>query len=296
MQKEIIATITGQRADIGEFKINRIVGTRNVRSVGPIVFLDHATPMIKTSGIPALPDGHAAHPHRGIATFGYVISGEIEHFDSRGNHGVVGAGGAQWMKAGNGIIHDEGLSQHFQKTGGTMHMLQFWLNLPPENKTEEPAYTKLAPDEIPEILLAGNDAKLRVLIGSYRKLVSKITTYNPQFIYELWLEANAECTVEIQAGSESAAYLTEGEAEIAGTAIKTGVLAMIKLEGELLKIKNNSVRHARIFIFGGERYNDPIVAEGPFVMNSHEEISRAYLDYQNGKYGEIDYEKSSDLT
>jgi redox-sensitive bicupin YhaK (pirin superfamily) len=290
MEKEIASTIVGQRADIGDFKIYRIVGNRQVRAVGPIVFLDHAAPMEKTpKKHPVLLNGTGAHPHRGIATFGYVISGEIEHSDSRGNHGIVGPGGAQWMKAGNGIIHDEGMSAHFQATGGTMHMLQFWVNLPAKNKTDEPAYKKLQTHEIPEISLADGEAKLRVLIGDYQGIVSEIETYSPQFIYELQLQPGTEYKVELQPDWESAVYITDGEADIAGAKINTGTLAVLKTGGEFIRLKNEGTALARTFIFGGAHYGEPILSEGPFVMNNQAEIAQAYSDYHTGKYGKINY-------
>src|SRR5687767_4729184 len=107
MKKKTTITYKGQRADVAHFKVMRMLPNRYVRTVGPFFFLDYMLPLELQPKKAELPDGSFAHPHRGIATFTYLLSGKVEHFDSRGNHGITSTGGAQWMNSGNGIIHDE---------------------------------------------------------------------------------------------------------------------------------------------------------------------------------------------
>lgn len=117
MNRKIEFTYRGQQGRIGEMTIMHMLPNSRIQSVGPFVMSDLMQRMHFKARVPQYPDGHGAHPHRGIATFTYVLHGELEHFDSRGHHGIVNDGGGQWMNAGNGIIHDENFSQAFQKQG-----------------------------------------------------------------------------------------------------------------------------------------------------------------------------------
>src|SRR5215467_9049485 len=131
MKKKISFSTRGQRADIGEYKIHRMLPNRYADAVGPFVFLDHALPNKRSPNEPKkFANGTGAHPHRGIATLTYLFNGEADHRDSRGHHAFVRSGGAQWMKAGNGIIHDEVVNADPESEDRLTHVLQFWINLP----------------------------------------------------------------------------------------------------------------------------------------------------------------------
>src|SRR5688572_2301661 len=137
MKKQIKLTARGQRADIGSYKINRIIPNMYVDAIGPFVFLDHLMPAKHSADEKRMEvDGTGAHPHRGIATLTYVINGEADHNDSKGHHALVRTGGVQWMKAGNGIIHDESINVDSTTTDLLTHGMQFWINLPAKNKAE----------------------------------------------------------------------------------------------------------------------------------------------------------------
>src|SRR5437016_4249741 len=128
MKKQISFSTQGQRADIGEYKINRMLPNRYADAVGPFVFLDHILPSKHPAGEQTKKaNGTGAHPHRGIATLTYLLHGEAEHFDSQGGHAWVHSGGAQWMKAGNGIIHDEAVNADSQTNDLLTHGMQFWI-------------------------------------------------------------------------------------------------------------------------------------------------------------------------
>jgi redox-sensitive bicupin YhaK (pirin superfamily) len=135
MKKGTSFSTQGQRADIGDLTINRILPNRYADAVGPFVFLDHIVPKLQPADMDS---GTGAHPHRGIATLSYIIEGEDEHFDSAGNYAKVHSGGVQWMKAGNGIVHDETLNVDSHTDTNRTHAFQFWINLPAKNKAEKP--------------------------------------------------------------------------------------------------------------------------------------------------------------
>ena len=143
MKKKTSFSTKGQRADIGDLTIYRRLANRYTDAVGPFVFLDHIAPKLHSSVINT---GTGAHPHRGIATLSYIIEGEDEHFDSAGNYAKVFSGGIQWMKAGNGIMHDETLNVDSRQKNNRTHAFQFWINLPSKNKAEKPEYLAVAFD------------------------------------------------------------------------------------------------------------------------------------------------------
>jgi redox-sensitive bicupin YhaK (pirin superfamily) len=289
MQKKIAITYHGQMSQVGELKVKRLLPNRYTRTVGPFFFLDYLVPTIIEPKKAERPNGEHAHPHRGIATFTYLFNGELEHFDSRGHQGIVGAGGAQWMKAGNGIIHDENPTGRFQESGGLMHGMQFWINLPAMNKAEPPEYLAVQNEDFPVVLLPDNNGQLKVLIGAYDNLKSPVQTYTRQFNYHLKLNPKASFKLTPHPDFESALFIPSGELNVNGAKHGNGELLVFEITGEEIEITNTNDTIVDIIIFGGEGYTEPIIAEGPFVMNSQLGIAEAYRDYANGKYGEISY-------
>lgn len=289
MKKKISFSARGQRADIGDITIYRILPNRYAEAVGPFVFLDHIAPVEQPPGKPRMKEGTGAHPHRGIATLTYVLNGEGEHFDSRGNHAKVFSGGIQWMKAGNGIIHDETMNPDSQTGDPTMHGFQFWINLPGKEKAEEPEYLSVNANEIPVIQLSENSGWLKVIAGQYEGQVSKIPGYSRQYLYHIHLNEGKRFSLPTEAGLEYAAFLPRHSVTINDTAFDAGEFIEFGREEGIIEIINTSGAAADIILFGGENYAEPIVAHGPFVMNTMQEIAAAYNDFHAGKYGKINY-------
>lgn len=293
MKKKISFSTQGQRADIGEYIINRILPNRYADAVGPFVFLDHALPIKHSPDAPhKVVNGKGAHPHRGIATLTYILNGEAEHLDSRGHHAKVESGGAQWMKAGNGIIHDEVVNID-PKTGDLLtHAFQFWINLPSRQKAELPQYLPIQASEVPQKKLSEGRGWIKVIVGEFENLVSKIPNYSKQFLYHLHVEAGKQFFLQTEKGCEYAAFLPLHNALINDTEFIKGEFIEFDREEGTIEISNKSEGGIDIIVFGGERYTEPIVASGPFVMNAQAEISLAYKDFHAGKYGEISYSKT----
>lgn len=289
MKKKISFSAQGHRADIGKIPIHRILPNRYADAVGPFVFLDHLGPFERFPGEASMQRGTGAHPHRGIATLTYILHGEGEHFDSRGNHAKVFSGGIQWMKAGNGIIHDETMNPDSQTGNPLMHGFQFWINLPPKVKKEDPEYLSVNANEIPQIQLPSNSGWLKVIVGEYEKLVSKIPNYARQYLYHIHLNEGKQFSIPTEKGLEYAAFLPQHDIIINDTKFNAGDFIEFDREEGSIQISNPSTTAADIILFGGEKYNEPIVAQGPFVMNTHEEIAAAYNDFHSGKYGKITY-------
>ena len=298
MKKKISFTTKGQRADIGEYIINRILPNRYADAVGPFVFLDHALPIKHSHDEPIKKvNGSGAHPHRGIATLTYILNGEADHHDSKGHQAKVSSGGAQWMKAGNGIIHDEVVNVDPKTTDLLTHAFQFWINLPSKQKAEPPEYLSVQASEVPQQMLSDKRGWIKVIVGEYENLVSKIPNYSKQFLYHIHLEAGKQFSMTTEKGFEYAAFLPLQNAVINDTEFGEGeFIEFDRIEGTI-EINNlpdrqagNSEAGIDIILFGGEKYTEPIVAQGPFVMNTQEEIVQAYRDFHNGKYGQINYQ------
>lgn len=290
MTKSIIAQVGGTNARVGKLLVNRLLPSRMVAAVGPFVFLDHVYPTRFEPQVPRAPTGDTAHPHRGIATFTYVLSGALEHYDSAGHHGVVAAGGAQWMKAGRGVVHDENPSLDFQATGGVLHALQFWLNLPARHKADAPAYLALHATAVPQVLLPEAAGTLRVLLGALGDAASPVPASSPQFLYHLQLSPKARFTLATHAGLDYAAFVPAHSVQINGQPYGQSELVLFGAEVGPITFTNPSIEPASVLVFGGEPIAEPLVVQGPFVMNSHAEIATAYDDFFAGEYGQIHYE------
>lgn len=292
MKKKISFSAQGQRADIGSISIYRMLPNRYADAVGPFVFLDHIGPAKHAADEPVQKNGNGAHPHRGIATLTYLLNGEEEHFDSKGNYGKVNSGGIQWMKAGNGIIHDGNFNVDPQTNDLITHGFQFWINLPSKNKIEPPQHLAIQSNEVPQQKLSDNSGWIKVIAGEYENLVSKIPSYSRQFLYHIHLEAGKQFSISTENGLEYAALLPERNAVINGTEYKAGEFIEFDRNGGTIEISNNSKDAIDIILFGGETYPEPIVAQGPFVMNSEAEIAQAYRDFHAGKYGQMNYNRN----
>jgi len=284
MKKQISFSGKGSRADIGHITIFRILPNRYADAVGPFVFLDHIAPKIEAY---TTDNGTGAHPHRGIATLTYVLNGEDKHADSAGNRATVFSGGVQWMKAGSGIIHDEILSHDTKTDNRLTHGFQFWINLPAINKAEKPEYLAIQGDEVPQKSLPDQGGWIKIVAGNYEDLCSAIPDYTNQFIYHIHLKSGKQFTLNTPDGLEVAAFLPLMGAIVNDLEFESGeFIEFDKNEGSI-EIKNNGETPIDIILFGGEKYTEAIVAQGPFVMNTKQEIAEAYRDFYDGKYGKI---------
>ena len=191
------------------------------------------------------------------------------------------------MKAGNGIVHNEILNTDSQTGEMLTQGFQIWINLPSKIKAETPEYVSIDAQDVPKLILADKKGWLKVIVGEYQNLKSKIPTYSKQFLYHIHLETGKHFSIETEKGLEYAVLLPEHYAVINHTDCKKGTLIEFDRDGGTIEISNNSKSTIDILLFGGEKYDEPIVAQGPFIMNTHNEIAQAYSDFYEGKYGEI---------
>ncbi len=273
--------VVSQVAPVGTFTVRRALPFRERHSVGPWVFLDHFGPFRVKPG----EDGVGPHPHAGIETVTYLLSGRNEHRDSAGHAGIVSKGGAQWMTAGRGVVHAERpLAENEEEL--TLHGIQLWTSLPRALKTMQPRYQRIAAESIPARTAAG--ATVRVVAGEFAGEVGPAATLMPLFLWHVSVEAGHAFEAAIPAGFEAAAYVIDGEARIGESRAKTGHLAVFAGTDGALRIENAGTGTLEAMVLGGAPAEGPLVFHGPFVMNSVEQVRAAEVAYRTGRMGTLD--------
>ncbi|MEZ6113075.1 MAG: pirin family protein, partial [Pirellulaceae bacterium] len=247
----------------------------------PFLLLDYAGP--HTFEPAAKARGVGEHPHRGFETVTIVYQGELEHRDSSGSHGTIGAGDVQWMTAASGVVHEEYHSQRFTREGGTLEMIQLWVNLPAKEKMSAPRYQGLLDSHIPRIDLPGDAGMVRVIAGNGLGIKGAAVTVTPINLWDVQLAAAAEAELSLPENHTALVVVQSGLVKVNGEAVKAVELAELSRAGTRLQLV--SAEPARLLILTGQPIGEPIVGHGPFVMNSREEIATAIQDYQRGAMG-----------
>lgn len=252
--------------------------------MNPFLLLDYAGP---TRFTPTdRPHGVGEHPHRGFETVTIVYQGELEHRDSAGNHGTIGPGEVQWMTAASGVVHEEKHQKEFAKHGGILEAVQLWVNLPKAYKMSSPAYQTLLKEKIPLIRLADDSGYVRVIAGDYHGMKGPARTFTPINLYDIHLKAGHRTELMLPAGYNTGVFLLSGGIVMnASHALKTAELAVLETHGEQIMIAAHE--DTTLLVLNGEPICEPIARQGPFVMNTKEELMQAFNDYQTGKMGHL---------
>ncbi len=253
--------------------------TRRLNHIDPFLFLNHhgfQTYPAQNNGLPFGP-----HPHRGMETVTFILDGDIMHEDSGGHKEVIGPGGIQYMTAGRGLIHSEVSSPEFKQNGGDLEILQLWLNLPASLKMTEPRYVGKQEEEMVVIDLE-NGSRLQLIFGAWEGSEASFVSSYPIFLSTLYLKGGSTFKKVIPASETILCYVVRGKARVNGMEVDLRELVDFNNEGEEVTIETSE---DVVIIFGhANSFHEPIVAQGPFVMNSEQEIRQAYLDYQQGKF------------
>ena len=221
------------------------------------------------------PKGFEEHPHRGMQTVTVVLEGAIEHRDHTGAHGVLKAGDVQWMTAGHGVLHSE--MPHGREIA---HTLQLWLNLPRKMKMIPARYQDQRLSETPTRLIAGGE--VRVYAGRSGDVNHGHGSDYPMSLLDIRLSKGAELKQEVSTRDRGFVYVLDGSATIGGKEVAKGGVAWFDPgAGDELSIAARA--DFRGLLFAGEPIHEPVVAYGPFVMNTKQEIQQAFMDYQAGR-------------
>lgn len=268
------------RDDIGDLVTRRPIPSRELNNIGAFLFLNHHGPQTYQPNNRGLPFG--PHPHRGFETVTFILEGELAHRDSAGHESIIEAGGVQWMTAGSGLVHEEVSPERFKRSGGPMEILQLWVNLPARLKMTAPAYTGVQKDVIPAIVSDEGRATLNLISGDWRGQTGPVTSLTGIFMSTLDLKAEGRIVFEGLSGRDVFFYVARGDVAVNGVDAAKWQLVEFG-EGDLIDIEATT---ESIVLFGhAEALREPIVAHGPFVMNTVQEIHQAYADFQAGKFG-----------
>jgi quercetin 2,3-dioxygenase len=251
--------------------------------LSPFLLLDYAGPARFEPSDRAR--GVGEHPHRGFETVTIVYQGEVAHRDSTGAGGTIGPGDVQWMTAASGVLHDEFHSPEFTRNGGTLEMVQLWVNLPARDKMSAPGYQHLAQADIPEVPLANDAGRLRVIAGDYDGRRGAAKTFTPVDVWDVRLRAGHDAAFALQRGRTAAMVVLRGDVTVNGEAASGPRLVVLEREGEEVLVEATS--DATLLILSGEPLQEPVVGHGPFVMNSEREIHQAMLDFSRGRFGRM---------
>jgi len=254
------------------------------RELSPFLLLDYAAPYQFPAGNEKR--GVGGHPHKGFETVTIAYQGEVQHRDSSGGGGKIGAGDVQWMTAGNGIVHEEFHSQDFTRKGGTFQMAQLWVNLRAKDKSAKAGYQTLLKAQIPNITLPQEAGTVRVIAGDYNGRKGAAKTFSPINLWDVNLSAGKSVELPLPDGHTTTFLVLSGEVEVDGERdAGEGDLAIFARAGDGITVKAKT--DAKLLVMGGEPFDEPVVGHGPFVMNSRAEIQQAFEDYQLGRMGEI---------
>jgi redox-sensitive bicupin YhaK (pirin superfamily) len=286
IMKKLITSIEGKNVKVGDLLVNRLLPAEAASNVGPFLLLDHGYPVTYNPGTPSFQPLNE-HPHKGLVAFTYVIKGEVEHFDSFGNHEIVAEGGAHWLSAGNGIMHGERVSAHVVQSGGTLHAIQFWTNIPAAHKSDTPRYEALHDSAFPIAPLPDHSGVIRVLLGKCGSLQSSVETLSQEFLYRVTLNAKSEFRMIAGGGIKTAVFIPDNPVVVNGELAGGSELLILENTIEEIVLRNPGITNTDAFVLGGPEPAETLVVQGPFVMNSQKEIAEAYRDFFAGKYGTI---------
>lgn len=256
-------------------KLVRVIGHADVRDFDPFLMLDafdSKNPADYTQGFPF-------HPHRGIETVTYLISGCIEHRDSMGNKGTISDGSCQWMTAGSGVIHQE-----MPKAAPHMLGLQLWINLPQKDKMAEPAYRDLQSAKIPKVVK--DNATVGIISGSYDGVSSSFTgEYVKTLLLDVDLKADSEWTLPVPKEDTVFLYVVDGAARFEEGGKLTGAKnAVLLSDGDTVRVRTGKDEGVRFVLFSAKPLKEDVAWGGPIVMNTREELHHAFAEISDGTF------------
>lgn len=273
----------------GGFLVRRPFPQASFSEFDPFLLLDEMGPM---DVAPGEAKGAPDHPHRGFETVTYLLSGEMEHKDSRGHAGRLTPGDVQWMTAGAGVVHSEMPSSEFQREGGRMHGFQLWVNLPQRDKMTKPRYQEIPRAQIPQVTSEDGLVTVRIIAGEAMGQHAVIETHTPIVYLHYSIEPGGVVTQSVPAEYNAFAYLVEGAGLFGGASERAndGQMVMFAQDGEQIRIENPADAQTRleVLLIAGVPLNEPVARYGPFVMNTEREIRQAFEDYARGRMGAIE--------
>ena len=269
----------------GGFIVHRPFPTRMLMDFDPFLLLDEMGPV---DYAPGEAKGAPDHPHRGFETVTYVLEGEFGHKDSAGHSGTLRKGDVQWMTAGAGVVHSEMPDPSFVATGGRVHGLQVWVNLPRRDKMIAPRYQDMPSASIPVAASADGNVRVKVIAGEALGVKAPIETRTPILYQHFTLQPGASIVHPVPRDFRVFAYGLSGKGLYGEARREADARTMVVFgdDGATVTLAAGD-EPLDVLLLGGVPLNEPVVRYGPFVMNTEDEIRQAVIDYQAGRMGQI---------
>jgi len=261
------------REDFGELVTRHPIPSPSLERLDPFLLLNHHGPQRFPPHNGGLPFG--PHPHRGFETVTFIVDGELLHRDSEGHESVIGAGGVQWMTAGRGVTHAEVSPPEFLERGGDLDMLQLWINLPARLKMTEPKYTGLQREAIPSFSAGG--ATVHLIAGDWNGERGPVESLTGVTMMRVDLSRGARITLPAPAPRTVLLYMVRGAIQIGGSVADTFNLVDLNDDGDAVTVE--AVGGALLLFGHADPIREPVVAYGPFVMSTQQEILQAIRDF-----------------
>jgi quercetin 2,3-dioxygenase len=271
------------RDDIGDLRTVRPLPGPDLEQIDPFLFLNHHGPQTYAPRNGGLPFG--PHPHRGFETVTFILDGELAHLDSGGGESIIRAGGIQWMTAGRGLVHAEVSPEDFKRSGGPLEILQLWANLPSRLKMADPKYVGLQAGDIPQIVEDGGLVTVHLISGAWQGQPAPIQSLTDVHMTTLFMSAGGRVSAPVAPGRNVFLYVVRGDISVRDQPVSAFHLVELRNDGDTVEIIATS---DAVLLFGhAAPLGEPVVAHGPFVMNTREEIRQAIADYQAGRFGTL---------
>lgn len=264
---------------------NFIPGNMGMERMDPFIMMDYNskfyfTPSERQRGVDV-------HPHRGFETVTIAYKGKVAHHDSTGNSGVIGEGDVQWMTAGSGILHKEYHEEEFSKRGGDFQMVQLWVNLPAKYKMTPPAYQAIENKDIPVVVSEDGKAEAGIIAGHLGETKGAAKTFSPMQLFNIRMQEGGTFTVSSPEDYSTGLLCLSGNVVVNDDkTLNENHFAVFAKTGTDITLR--ATADSVLLYLSGQPLREPIVAHGPFVMNTHQQISEAIADYRSGRFGHLE--------
>jgi redox-sensitive bicupin YhaK (pirin superfamily) len=283
--RRIFQVIDGNKKVVGDgFDVTSPMPGPRIRQLSPYLLIDHIGPMqIAPTDTPL---GSPPHPHRGFETVTVVYDGYLAHRDTAGHDGTIGPGDVQWMTAGAGLRHAEMYDREFAQRGGTLELLQLWVNMPKADKLVEPKYQELRAASIPNVPVLDGQGTIRVIAGSYGGETGPASTFSPMTLLDLHLTKGDDFVLTLPAAYNVGLYVARGSVLVNGDRpAKTQQLVVLGWNSTDVQL--TASEDSLVLVLAGAPIEEPLATYGPFVMNTNEELMAAIADFESGNMGKF---------
>ncbi len=280
--RSILNIVKAEKVNMGGIILEQALPVMDIEQIDPFLLIHHWNQHYD-DGYSQKDLGVGPHPHRGFSPVTFIFKGGLQHRDSRGNNSVIYAGGTQWINSGMGLIHSERPAREIAEEGGDLELIQFWINLPAKYKMNQPAYLPLPAENTPVFESIDKKVTIRIIAGEYAGIEGGIKSLTPLLILRLSLMPDGKVVIPVPKSYNSLLYLLDGSVQLEDKEVFGKEMIQFGNDGGDIEVHARG--HTRAILLAGQPLNEPVAANGPFVMNTDTEILEAMRDYRMGKMG-----------